>query len=98
MEEVYRPYECYIGFRIDLKTIELLQLEIDLDTITRAIAKKAGTRQIKVNIEQIKISGSDYIKVLAVPGKLNSDVYYQMQLLKRQLPKVVVKVRFCIDR
>ena len=52
IKEVYSPHGCYLSFKLDLKTIEALKLDINVHTIKEAIIK---TPRIKLKDQHISI-------------------------------------------
>ncbi|OMJ08652.1 DNA-directed RNA polymerase III subunit rpc1 [Smittium culicis] len=85
IEEVYRPSQCYLGIKIDLKTLEKLQLELTLDQIASAIARC----KLKIEDRNVRIYYPDRLRVFVVK-KDKELLHYNMQNYKRFLPKVVV--------
>jgi DNA-directed RNA polymerase III subunit RPC1 len=91
IEEVYQHDGCYLGVKLDLKAIQALQLEIDVDTVQRAIIKAP---KLKMHEQQVRVQHPDRIRVYLPTGKKEdvlSSPYFGLQQLKRQLPDVVVK-------
>jgi DNA-directed RNA polymerase III subunit RPC1 len=87
MEEVARSTDCYIDIKVDWDTIRALQLEIDLGTICESISKAP---KLKISRDQVVAVSKDVLRI-SVRAKEPSQVFYQMQLLRRALPSVVVK-------
>ncbi|OLY84404.1 DNA-directed RNA polymerase III subunit rpc1 [Smittium mucronatum] len=85
IEEVYRPSQCYLGIKIDLKTLEKLQLELTLDQIASAISRS----KLKIEDRNVRIYYPDRLRVFVVK-KDQELLHYNMQNYKRLLPKVVV--------
>lgn len=106
IEDVYKNSMAYISIKIDLKTIEKLQLELTIDGIRFAIAKAP---KLKILPSEVSIHGNDRINILvtmretkteslartALADAKNSDLsnalFFRMQHLKRALPEVVIK-------
>ncbi|PJF17134.1 DNA-directed RNA polymerase subunit [Paramicrosporidium saccamoebae] len=91
IEEVYQHDGCYLGVKLDLKAIQALQLEIDVDTVQRAIVKAP---KLKMHEQQVRVQHPDRIRVYLSSGKkddTSTSPYFGLQQLKRQLPDVVVK-------
>ncbi|KAK9470139.1 uncharacterized protein V1510DRAFT_432357 [Dipodascopsis tothii] len=97
IKDVYLDDKAYIEARVDLKTIEKLQLEIGVEDVARAIWAAP-----KLNIAQqnVSIIGRDRIRVYVhdIPDKdrrkaktmAETEVYFRMQHLQRVLPRIVV--------
>ncbi|KAI8072537.1 hypothetical protein BC940DRAFT_292818 [Gongronella butleri] len=84
MDEVYEPGEAYILVRIDFEAINRLQLETNLNKIAQAIqaAPKLGQLDVQTN-------KPDFIRVY-VHAKQDESVYYNLKMLKRALPSVII--------
>ncbi|PVU99530.1 hypothetical protein BB559_000640 [Furculomyces boomerangus] len=85
IEEVYRPSQCYLGIKIDLKTLEKLQIEITLDQIASALA----TSKLKIGEQNVRIFYPDRLRVF-VPTKDKDELHYSLQNFKRLIPKIIV--------
>lgn len=106
IEDVYKNDLAYLSIKIDLKTIEKLQLELTLDNIRLAVA---NAPKLKILNNEVSVYGNDRINVLvtlreskseslartAISDYKNSDtnntLFFRMQQLKRALPDVVIK-------
>ncbi|KAK6875626.1 DNA-directed RNA polymerase III subunit RPC1 [Candida tropicalis] len=99
IEDVYKDNLCYLSIKIDLETIDKLQLELTLDNIAVAIA---NAPKLKIAQSDVSISGKDRINVLcsirqtkAEMLKIDSDqrnaLFFRMQHLKRVLPSICIK-------
>lgn len=106
VEDVYKNDMAYLSIKIDLKTIEKLQLELTLDNIRQAVA---NAPKLKIMNNEVSVYGKDRINVLvtvrepkseslsrtaASDYKLsdtNNSLFFRMQHLKRALPDVVIK-------
>ncbi|CCE64382.1 hypothetical protein TPHA_0H01760 [Tetrapisispora phaffii CBS 4417] len=99
IEDVYRDNRTFIRIKIDLSTIEKLQLELTIEDIAIAISKAP---KLKIDSSNIHIVGNDKIaidvfeeasKSISTSLKESSEntVFYKMQTLRRALPDVVVK-------
>lgn len=99
IEDVYKDNLCYLSIKIDLETIEKLQLELTIDNIAVAIA---NAPKLKISQSDVSISGKDRINVLcnirqtkADMLKIDSDqrnaLFFRMQHLKRALPGICIK-------
>lgn len=101
IQDVYKDDLSYLQVKIDLRTIEKLQLELTIDEIAQAIVKApklkisagdinvVGTNRININV----FSAESRLKSHSVSMKepLPNDLFYRMQHLRRVLPSVVVK-------
>lgn len=106
IEDVYKNDMAFLSIKIDLKTIEKLQLELTLDNIRQAIA---NAPKLKIANNEVSIYGKDRINVLVTHRELkleslaktalsdyrlaeaNTTLFFRMQHLKRALPDVVIK-------
>lgn len=91
VEEVFGPTNSYIGIRIDLATINKLQLEINLAEIAHAIVTAP---KLKISAAKVTIVGGDRVRVYVNDDdtdKENTEIYYKLQWYRRVLPKVIVK-------
>lgn len=106
IEDVYRNDMAYLSIKIDLRTIEKLQLELTIDNIREAIVRAP---KLKISKLDVSVYSQDRINVLvtARESKLEllsatasedynsidryNAVFFRMQQLKRALPDVVIK-------
>ncbi|KAH3667906.1 hypothetical protein WICMUC_005184 [Wickerhamomyces mucosus] len=101
IQDVYKDDLSFIQVKIDLKTIEKLQLELNIDEIALAISKAP---KLKIAAGDVSVVGKNKINinVFAEGAKLKSistsakeplenDLFFKMQQLRRVLPNVVVK-------
>lgn len=106
IEDVYKNNMAYLLIKIDLKTIEKLQLELTLDNIRQAVA---NAPKLKILNHEVSIFGNDRINVLVTmreskseslartavsdykASDRNNTLFFRMQQLKRALPRVVIK-------
>lgn len=97
IEEAYRPDEVYLGVHIDMSAIEKLQLEVTLRDIADAIVR---TPKLKINWTDIKlIEWRNRIRITintrfakgSREEDRSEDTFYTLKMLKRALPKVVIK-------
>lgn len=81
--------------RVDLNTIEKLQLELTMEDILNAIARapklKISKQDIRINKNRIRIFVRDFTEKERRATKTESDVFSRVQALKRALPSIVVK-------
>ncbi|QFZ27321.1 putative DNA-directed RNA polymerase III subunit [Clavispora lusitaniae] len=106
VEDVYKNDMAYLSIKIDLKTIEKLQLELTMDNIRQAIA---NAPKLKILNSEVSVYGKDRINVLVTlreskseslartaasdykASDVNNSLFFRMQHLKRALPDVVIK-------
>ncbi|CAK7896024.1 DNA-directed RNA polymerase III subunit RPC1 [[Candida] anglica] len=107
VQDVYKNNMAYLTIKVDLKTIERLQLELTIEGIAHALCKAP---KLKILAGDVSISGRDKINVLVTlresktenlmknissDYKTGSDtansLFFRMQQLKRALPRVVIK-------
>lgn len=60
IDDVYEAHRAYIRVKIDWNTIEMLQLELTIDDICKAIAKAP---KLKLSISDVAATGNDIITV-----------------------------------
>jgi DNA-directed RNA polymerase III subunit RPC1 len=87
IKEVYTPRGCYLSIKLDLDAIEALKLELNIDTVRRAIIQ---TPKIKVKEKNIVVIS---VKKLHIePFDTSRDrMYFALSNLKNMLPNVIVK-------
>ncbi|KAK9462027.1 uncharacterized protein V1516DRAFT_685057 [Lipomyces oligophaga] len=97
IEDVYEETRAYLTVKLDLKTIETLQLELKIDDVVRAIRRAPKLKiaatdvssndrdKIYVNVPDFGEKDSRKLRTLA-----DSDMFYRLQSLLRALPKIVV--------
>ncbi|CCK68859.1 DNA-directed RNA polymerase III core subunit RPO31 KNAG_0B04240 [Huiozyma naganishii CBS 8797] len=101
IQDVYRGNMSYLEIRVDLATIEKLQLELTMEDIAVALSRAP---KLKIQTTDIHILGKDKIHVNVYPEGMKAksistsakepsenEVFYKMQTLRRSLPDVVVK-------
>lgn len=102
IEDVYKNDMAYLSIKIDLKTIEKLQLELTIDNIRRAVA---NAPKLKILNSEVSVHGLDRVNVLVtlretkaemlaratLDRSTNNALFFRMQHLKRMLPDVVIK-------
>ncbi|KAK7686804.1 DNA-directed RNA polymerase III subunit [Cerrena zonata] len=106
IEDVYKNEMAYLSLKIDMKTIEKLQLELSIDSIAHAIV---NAPKLKISQSDVSITGKDKINVLVTlreskseslaktlssdykSSDANNSLFFRMQQLKRQLPDIVIK-------
>ncbi|CAG8530365.1 3760_t:CDS:10 [Cetraspora pellucida] len=93
IDEIYERDSCYLAIKLDLDAIQKLQLETNIKEIARAIV---NDRKLKLEIQGIRIVDNDEIDAY-VPERDGSrrqeldKLYFRLQVLKRALPKVIIK-------
>ncbi|CAH1249658.1 POLR2A [Branchiostoma lanceolatum] len=86
MEEVYLPDDCFLLIKLHMDRIKLLKLEVSADTIRYSIC----TSKLRIKPASIVVHGESILCV--TPSETaQSTMYYNMQKLKENLPKVVIK-------
>jgi len=101
IEDVYINNQAYLQIRIDLGTIEKLQLELTLEDIVVAIARAP---KLKIHLSSIEVQLPDKVRVkvdsdtgkpktaaASLKEPLENALFYRMQQLRRALPEIVVK-------
>lgn len=101
IQDCYSGNKAYLIVRIDLNTIDKLQLELTMQDIALAISKapklKIGSdveyldRTDKIVIRVDSNSGVSKTSAAAAKEPQENDVFYRMQHLRRALPDIVVK-------
>ncbi|XP_019730084.1 DNA-directed RNA polymerase III subunit RPC1 isoform X2 [Hippocampus comes] len=86
IEEVFLPDDCFILVKLSLERIRLLRLEVNAETVRYSICMS----KLRVKPGDIAVHGEAVVCVS--PRENNkSSMYYVMQSLKAELPKVVVQ-------
>ncbi|ODV93801.1 hypothetical protein PACTADRAFT_51550 [Pachysolen tannophilus NRRL Y-2460] len=103
IQDVYKENESYLQVKIDLRTIEKLQLELTIEEIANAIS---SAPKLKISPSDISIVGKNKINVYvdqpsvtSTANSLNSlksddannSLFFRMQHLRRTLPQIAVK-------
>ena len=101
IQDVYRGSSSFLEVRIDLSSIDKLQLELTIEDIAVALTKAP---KLKIQASDVQIIGEDRVtisvfqegfkaKSISTSAKEPSenDVFYRMQTLRRSLPEIVVK-------
>ncbi|XP_056325017.1 DNA-directed RNA polymerase III subunit RPC1 [Danio aesculapii] len=86
IEEVFLPDDCFILVKLSLDRIRLLRLEVNAETVRYSIC----TSKLRVKPGDVQVHGE---AVVCVSPRENSksSMYYVLQSLKQDLPKVVVQ-------
>lgn len=94
IEEVFLPDSCFILVKLAMDRIKLLKLEVDVDSIRFAICT---TRKLKLKPQQVTpLSSSELCIYPSESGK--SSLHYTMQMLKTDLPNVLIKGHKNVNR
>lgn len=98
IEDVYKNNMAYLSVKVDLSTIEKLQLELDIEGIADAIVRAP---KLKILAGDVSVAGKDRINVLVTLRETKAEalknvdntnaLFFRMQQLKRALPHVVIK-------
>ncbi|XP_051472737.1 DNA-directed RNA polymerase III subunit RPC1 isoform X4 [Apus apus] len=86
IEEVFLPDDCFILVKLSLERIRLLRLEVNAETVRYSIC----ISKLRVKPGDVAVHGE---AVVCVTPRENSksSMYYVLQSLKEELPKVVVQ-------
>uniref|UniRef100_A0A8C4YNB1 DNA-directed RNA polymerase subunit n=1 Tax=Gopherus evgoodei TaxID=1825980 RepID=A0A8C4YNB1_9SAUR len=86
IEEVFLPDDCFILVKLSLERIRLLRLEVNAETVRYSIC----TSKLRVKPGDVAVHGE---AVVCVTPRENSksSMYYVLQSLKEELPKIVVQ-------
>lgn len=86
IEEVFLPDDCFILIKLSLERIRLLRLEVNAETVRYSICMS----KLRVKPGDVAVHGE---AVVCVTPRENSksSMYYVLQFLKEDLPKVVVQ-------
>ncbi|XP_041032404.1 DNA-directed RNA polymerase III subunit RPC1 isoform X1 [Carcharodon carcharias] len=86
IEEVFLPDDCFILIKLSLERIRLLRLEVNAETVRYSIC----TSKLRVKPGDVAVHGE---AVVCVTPRENSksSMYYVLQYLKEELPKIVVQ-------
>ncbi|XP_061665680.1 DNA-directed RNA polymerase III subunit RPC1 [Syngnathoides biaculeatus] len=86
IEEVFLPDDCFILVKLSLERIRLLRLEVNAETVRYSICMS----KLRVKPGDIAVHGEAVVCVSPRESS-KSSMYYVMQSLKAELPKVVVQ-------
>eukprot|EP01094_Clydonella_sp_ATCC50884_P008876 TRINITY_DN1841_c0_g1_i1.p1 TRINITY_DN1841_c0_g1~~TRINITY_DN1841_c0_g1_i1.p1 ORF type:complete len:1514 (+),score=491.36 TRINITY_DN1841_c0_g1_i1:245-4543(+) len=87
IREVYKPRDCYLSVKLDLKAIAALCLEVTVSGVREAII---NTRVLGVKKEHVVVNSENKIRIFP-PERTREKMYFSLQHLKNNLPQVVVK-------
>eukprot|EP00301_Raphidiophrys_heterophryoidea_P004750 c12041_g1_i1.p1 GENE.c12041_g1_i1~~c12041_g1_i1.p1 ORF type:complete len:1414 (+),score=363.96 c12041_g1_i1:42-4244(+) len=93
IREVYDNAQCHIEVQLDLTTIAKLQLDVDTESVKRAIHRS----KLKLKPENVLTNGVDKIKVIPVI-KTREKLLFELHALRSALPTVVVAGIPSVDR
>ncbi len=105
IEDIYTENQAFLSVKVDLKTIERLQLELKIEDIVRAIWKAP---KLKIDQGDVQIISKNRINIrigdIGIPKsrttaptintptrRVQANLFYRVQALKRVLPGIVVK-------
>ncbi|CCH58170.1 hypothetical protein TBLA_0A03720 [Henningerozyma blattae CBS 6284] len=100
IQDCYKDNNSYLEVKIDLGTIEKLQLELTMSDIADAIARAP---KLKIQFGDVVPESNSKIRISVRPEAsvskisasakepLENNVFYRMQHLRRALPSIVVK-------
>lgn len=86
IEEVFLPDDTYILVKLSLERIRLLRLEVNAETVRYSICMS----KLRVKPGDIAVHGEAVVCVTPRESS-KSSMYYVLQSLKEELPKVVVQ-------
>ncbi|XP_030019396.1 DNA-directed RNA polymerase III subunit RPC1-like [Sphaeramia orbicularis] len=86
IEEVFLPDDCFILVKLSLERIRLLRLEVNAETVRYSICMS----KLRVKPGDIAVHG-EAIVCVSPRENSKSSMYYVLQSLKEELPKVVVQ-------
>ncbi|KAI8055130.1 hypothetical protein BDF22DRAFT_725512 [Syncephalis plumigaleata] len=76
--DIFSANRCYLEIRLDEQIMRKLQLEITIHDVASAIARAP---KLKIGTENVQIR---------LPDKVQRQIYFVMQSLKRALPRIIV--------
>lgn len=94
IEEVFTPDDCYLLIKLDIGRIQLLKLEVDVNSIKVSICMSP---KLKLKPKNVATHGKNLITVHPQETK-GSSMYYVMQMLKCELPDVLIKGDKTVNR
>ena len=86
IEEVFLPDDCFLLLKLAMKRIQLLKLEVDAASIKYSIC----TSKLKLKDQDVSVKSETIIVIRPSRHKVSS-MYYQLQNLKQNICKVVIK-------
>lgn len=89
IEEGWAADNVYITVHIDMAAIEALQLEVTLEDIRWAII---AASKLKIQESNVEVQAKKNRLRIIVTSSDKSILYLRLRAIKRQLPRVVIKV------
>ncbi|KAL5018248.1 hypothetical protein ScPMuIL_003970 [Solemya velum] len=86
LEEVFLPDDCFMLVKLDLDRIRLLKLEVSVGSIKESICSS----KFKIKHQNVHIHSEAVLTVHPVETS-KSSMYYVLQQLKKELPKIMIK-------
>jgi len=86
IEEVFLPDDCFLLLKLDLDRIALLKLEVNIETIRLSVLSS----RIRIKPNQVSTHGDSVLTVMPAETS-KSSMYYVLQSMKEELPRVVIK-------
>lgn len=87
IEEAWAWNYVYLGVHIDMNAIRKLQLEVTLDEIKWAIVRAP---KLKIREDMVTVVPTKNRIRIYIQGK-EKELYYSLKLLKRVLPRIIIK-------
>ncbi|XP_063934286.1 DNA-directed RNA polymerase III subunit rpc1-like isoform X3 [Zophobas morio] len=87
IQEVIHCDVCYITIKLDMARIELLKLEVTVNTVMDSLLSSSSKLKLSAQVD-VQPSQNDLIKVYVPTSE--SNLLYRLQSLKRRLPHVVI--------
>lgn len=94
IKEVYEPSACFLSVKVDLHTIQKLQLEVTVENMKQALLDHKNLSGIRLRAQDVEVVDRDKMRILA-PQRNQHGVgarlmYFHLQNIKKALPKAVV--------
>jgi DNA-directed RNA polymerase III subunit RPC1 len=86
VKEVFKRHDCYLSVKIHAPTIQALQLEINADTIKRAIL---ATPKLKLKEKHVQVRNNCRVRIYPVEQS-REQMFFSLQALKNAIPRVIV--------
>lgn len=87
IEDVYGPMDCFLILKISMQRIEILKIDVTLESIAESILKAKG---LGLKFGMVRPQGTSFITVHP-QGTTKSSLFYAMQHLRFALQKVVIQ-------
>ncbi|KZF19018.1 beta and beta-prime subunits of DNA dependent RNA-polymerase [Xylona heveae TC161] len=97
IEDMWSADSTYVAAKVDFETIDRLQLDINMEDLSRAIVAQkklkieTGDIVISGRTIKVKVRGLDAMDTRSRKTKEETDVFTRVQHLKRVLPSVPIK-------